>query len=106
MIEERSRHVGSRNPTEETSSLKPKPPKKRDGEVVGFLGVGLDGDGHQRITEIEHFLLVGGSQETHDRMQETAIKFSEALEKRGKRLQDTSPIEAADLLRKSAETGS
>jgi hypothetical protein len=69
-------------------------------EVVGFLGVGLDNkDEHQRLTRSEHFFLVGGSEETHGRMQDTAIKFSEALQKRGKKLQETSPDEAIDLLR-------
>lgn len=74
---------------------------KRDKvEVIGFLGVGLDGkDGHQRLTRSEHFFLVGGSEETHEQMQDTAIKFSEALERRGKKsLQDASPQEALDLL--------
>jgi hypothetical protein len=83
------------------SHLKRKPPKKRAAEVVGFLGVGLDGDGHARLTEIEHFLLVGGSHETHEQMQETAVKFGEALEKRGKRLRDTTPEEAAEILREA-----
>jgi hypothetical protein len=32
-------------------------------------------------------------------MQETAVKFGEALDKAGKRLCDVSPEEAADLLR-------
>jgi hypothetical protein len=72
--------------------------------VVGFVGVGLDNeDGHQRLTRSENFLLVGGSQETHERMQEVAVRFDEALEKRGKPLQDTSAEEAADLLRKALE---
>ncbi len=68
-------------------------------QVVGFLGVGLDGDGQRRLTEAEHFLLVGGTQETHERMQETAIKFGEALKRRGKRLPEVSPEEALNLLR-------
>ena len=34
-------------------------------EVVGLLGIGLDGDDHQRITSVEHFFLVGGSEATH-----------------------------------------
>jgi hypothetical protein len=68
-------------------------------EVVGFLGVGLDGDGHRRITEAEHFVLIGGSAETHERMQEAAVKFGEALDKQGKQLRDVTPQEAADLLR-------
>ena len=61
--------------------------------VVGFLGVGLDNeDGHQRLTQSEHFFLVGGSQETHERMQDTAIRFNEVLKKRGKPLDET-PVE-------------
>ena len=76
-------------------------PLPHDAQVVGFLGVGLDGDGHRRVTECDHFLLIGGSAETHERMQETAIKFGEALDRRGKRLKDVSPDEAADLLRES-----
>ena len=35
--------------------------------------------------------------------QETAIRFTEELEKRGKRLGDASPEEAVDLLRKAHE---
>jgi hypothetical protein len=69
-------------------------------QVVGFLGVGLDNqDGHQRLTRTENFLLVGGSAETHERMQDTAIRFGEALQKRGKTLPETSAEEALDLLR-------
>jgi hypothetical protein len=73
-------------------------------QVVGFLGVGLDGDGHRRVTQAEHFLLVGGSAETHERMQETVVRFEEALDKRGKRLRDVSPEEAVDLLRDAHRT--
>ncbi len=75
---------------------------KKEPEVVGFVGLGLDNqDNHQRITKSEHFFLVGGSEETHERMQDTAIRFSESLQKIGKRLEDTCPQEAIDLLRKS-----
>ena len=42
-------------------------PRPQTARVLGFLGVGLDGDGHRRITECDHFLLVGGSEETHER---------------------------------------
>jgi hypothetical protein len=74
-------------------------------EIVGFLGVGLDNtDGHQRLTRSEHFLLVGDSSETHERMQDTAIRFDEGLRKRGKTLQETSAEEALDLLRESLES--
>jgi hypothetical protein len=71
---------------------------------VGLLGVGLDnGDGHTRLTRGENFLLVGGSAETHERMQDTALRFDEALRRRGKALQETSAEEAIDLLRESLD---
>ncbi len=70
-----------------------------DRRVLGFLGVGFDGkDGHERLTRSEHFFLVGGSEETHGSMQEVAIKFAEALTRRGKELQDASVEEILELL--------
>jgi hypothetical protein len=81
--------------------------KKKKGsqpEVVGFLGVGLDNeDGHRRVTRSEEFLLLGGSADTHENMQETAIRFGEALRRKGKTLRETSADEALDLLRESME---
>ncbi len=75
---------------------------KPEQQLVGFLGLGLDAkDEHQRITTSEHFLLVGGSEETHERMQGTVIKFTEALDQRGKTLEEASVEEALDLLRKA-----
>lgn len=56
-------------------------------KVLGFLGVGLDNkDGQHRLTRSEHFLLIGGSKETHEKMQDAAIRFDEALQRRGKPL--------------------
>jgi len=72
--------------------------------VKGFLGVGIDeNEGHQRLTRTDHFLLVGGSQETHERMQDTAIYFNEELKNRGKTLQETSLKEALDMLHKASD---
>jgi hypothetical protein len=77
---------------------------KSDPKVAGILGVGLDGeDGHRRVTRTEEMVLVGGSAETHERMQETAVRFAEGLEKRGKRLPETTLHEAIDLLREAVE---
>ena len=84
----------------------PKKQSKRTkkGMIAGILGVGLDGeDGHKRVTRTEEMILVGGSEETHERMQETAIRFSEGLEKRGKALKEASPKEVVDLLRAAHE---
>jgi hypothetical protein len=71
-------------------------------EVLGFLGVGLDNDdGHQRITRSEEFLLVGGSEQTHEHMQDIAIRFEESLKQLGKRLRDAEPDELIELLNKA-----
>ena len=80
-----------------------KPRKSKSAKVSGILGVGLDSDGHKRVTRTEEMLLVGGSEETHERMQETAIRFSEGLEKRGKPLSEASLEEVVDLLREAHE---
>jgi hypothetical protein len=78
--------------------------KKAEPKVGGIVGVGLDGgDGHRRITRTEEMVLVGGSQQTHERMQETAIRFGEGLEKRGKALPETTVREAIDLLLEAIE---
>ncbi len=54
-----------------------------------LLGLGLDSkDGHVRVTKGDNFRLYGGSEETHEVMQEKAVKFNEALTKRGKTLDD------------------
>jgi hypothetical protein len=83
---------------------KAKPSKPPEVAVAGVVGVGLDGeDGHQRITRTEEMVLVGGSAETHEKMQETAIRFGENLEKRGKTLREASVGEVLDLLRDAIE---
>jgi hypothetical protein len=78
--------------------------KKQEPEVIGFIGVGLDNrDGHHRLTRTENFILVGGSQETHERMQDVSIHFNESLEQRGKRLKDAGTDEFVELMRKAID---
>jgi hypothetical protein len=63
-----------------------------------LLGLGLDHtDGHVRVTRGRNFRLLGGSQETHEAMQEKAIKFNEHLDKRRKRLEDITPQEFREI---------
>ncbi len=62
-----------------------------------ILGVGLDTDGHKRITKGPNFALVGGTQETHEAMTETAVKINEKLKTKGKNLEDLSHEEFDDL---------
>jgi hypothetical protein len=68
----------------------------------GLLGVGLDNeDGHKRITTGAQFLLVGGSEETHERMTETVVKTFEELKRRDRQLDEVEPKELADIMKKS-----
>lgn len=67
-----------------------------------LLGLGLDNtDGHKRVTKGDNFYLAGGSEETHERMTETVIKFNEKLARKGKHLQELSQAEFTDLMREA-----
>ncbi len=68
-----------------------------------LLGIGLDNeDWHKRITAADKFSIVGGSEETHERMTETVVKTIENLKNRGKELEDVEAGELADLLDKNS----
>lgn len=73
----------------------PKPAGGKKRAVL--LGVGLDSDGHRRVTRGPNFALVGGSQETHADMTEKAIKINEKLTARGKQLETVEPQEFDDI---------
>ena len=62
-----------------------------------LLGVGLDSDGHKRVTTGHNFALVGGSQETHEVMTEKVIKINEKLTAKGKQLENVSREEFDDI---------
>ena len=61
-----------------------------------LLGLGLDGDGEKRITRAENFSIVGGSEETHEKIAETFIKTCEDLKRKGRDLDDADPRETAN----------
>lgn len=74
----------------------------RKAKSAYLLGLGLDNDdGHKRITRAEQFSVVGGSQETHDRMTETVVKTFEDLKKSGKALHEVEPERLSELLDKN-----
>jgi hypothetical protein len=62
-----------------------------------LVGVGLDSDGHKRITTGPNFALVGGTQETHEVMTEKVIKINEKLAAKRKELEDVSREEFDDI---------
>ncbi|MCX7824131.1 MAG: hypothetical protein N2689_01055 [Verrucomicrobiae bacterium] len=75
-----------------------KPPSGRKSAKAILLGLGLDNkDGHKRVTRGENFLLLDGSQETHERMTEKAIKFNEKLKSRGKALEEVTKDEFFEI---------
>ena len=70
--------------------------KKRQAKAI-MLGVGLDSDGHKRVTTGPNFALVGGSKETHEEMTEKAVKINEKLKAKGKELHEVSREEFDDI---------
>ena len=63
-----------------------------------LVGVGLDNtDGEKRITKGENFVLAGGSEETHEKMTEAAIKVNEKLAKKGRSIRTASDEELRDV---------
>ena len=71
-------------------------PQKKKRKAV-MLGVGLDTDGHKRLTTGPNFALVGGTEETHEVMTEKAVKINEKLKARGKQLEEVSRDEFDDI---------
>jgi hypothetical protein len=72
------------------------PPKKKKRTAL-MLGIGVDSDGHKRLTTGSNFALIGGTEETHQAMTEKAIKINEKLAAKGKRLEDVTREEFEDI---------
>jgi hypothetical protein len=71
--------------------------KKRPRLKAWLLGVGLNSDGHKRLTTGPNFVLAGGSEETHEVMNEKAIKINEKLAVKGKQLEEVSHDEFDEI---------
>jgi hypothetical protein len=82
--------------------VNPSRKRKREPRRAALFGVGLDNDdGHKRITTGEKFVILGGSQETHERMTETVVKTFEELKQRGKPLEVVNPKELSEIIHRS-----
>jgi hypothetical protein len=71
-------------------------PQKKKRKAI-MLGVGLDSDGHKRLTTGPNFALVGGTEDTHEQMTEKAVKINEKLKARGKQLEEVGRDEFDDI---------
>ena len=71
--------------------------KKKRGRKAIILGVGLDTDGHKRLTSGPNFALIGGTEETHSAMTEKVIRINEKLASKVKSLESISREEFDDV---------
>jgi len=63
-----------------------------------LVGLDLDNDdGEVRVTRGENFHLLGGSEETHEAMQDKCIRFNERLQARGKQMAELARQEFLDI---------
>ena len=77
---------------------------RRDPDSMRFLmGLGLDRDpeGHSRITKGEEFLLLGGSEQTHESMQEHVERLQHSLKKLGTNLQHATEAEVREAIERA-----
>lgn len=72
---------------------------------ASLLGIAFDAnDGQTRLTRGKNFAVVGGSEQTHDVMRETAVKINEHVDRSGKRLEDVSINELRDICQEINES--
>lgn len=72
--------------------------------IRALLGIGLDGDPDQkRVTRGPNFYLFGGSKDTHEHMVETALKFNEKVDERGKALAQINTRELCEITQQLRE---
>lgn len=68
----------------------------------GILGIGLDNDdGHKRLTKAESFTIIGGSEETHEKMTETLIKSMEEISRSNRRIEDLERTELREIIERN-----
>jgi hypothetical protein len=72
-------------------------PKTVPRKKPALVGLGLDSDGHKRVTTGENFALIGGSKDTHEAMTEKVVKINEKLAAKGKRLDQVTEAEFDDI---------
>jgi len=67
--------------------------------IKGLIGLGFDGyDGRTRISRGPNFVIYGGSRETHQKMQQTALKFNKLVDERGKSIEQINRRELQEIV--------
>ncbi len=66
-----------------------------------LMGIGLDEDGHARVTKGEEYVLLGGSEDTHGKMQDGVERFRDTLKKMGTNLQRATSEEMQEAAHES-----
>lgn len=75
----------------------------KDLVVRHIFGIGFDHhDGHKRMTTADQFSIIGGSEETHERLTETFLRTFDDLKRQGKLLEESSPEEIAEMIHKNS----
>ena len=72
-------------------------PRGNSKKKAVMVGLGMDSDGHKRITTGDNFVVAGGTQDTHDQMTEKVVKINEKLTERGKCLNTVEHTEFKDI---------
>ena len=62
-----------------------------------MVGLGMDADGHKRVTTGDNFVVAGGTQDTHEEMTEKVVKINEKLTERGNCLNTVDHTEFKDI---------
>lgn len=60
------------------------------------MGLGLDQDGHARVTKGDDFVLMGGTESTHGTMQDHVLRFQDTLRKMGTDFQGATDDQVAE----------
>ena len=73
----------------------------KDGEISHIVALAFDShDGHSRLTTSDQFFIMGGSEDTHQRMTEVVLRTCESLERQGKSVADATQEEIQALLQR------
>lgn len=79
-----------------------KMPRANSKKIIRLLGVGFDSDdGHVRITKGENYDVFMGSDESHEYIRQLICKIEDALKQKNLSLDDLSPEEFSDFVKKN-----